>query len=51
VAAYRCSHSSTAGAFQLRVVWPPSLRRWSRSERLPPVYLPEELVEITAFQQ
>jgi hypothetical protein len=37
--AYSCSHSSTAGAFQLGVVWPPALEPWSRSERLLPVYL------------
>jgi hypothetical protein len=34
--AYSCSHSSTAGSFQLGVVWPPALQPWSRSERLPP---------------
>jgi hypothetical protein len=49
--AYSCSHSSTAGAFQLGVAWPLSLQPWFRSERLPHVYLPEELVMITALQQ
>jgi hypothetical protein len=44
-------HSSTAGTFQLRVVWPCSLQPWSCSERLPPVYLSEEWVGITGFQQ
>jgi hypothetical protein len=38
-------------AFQLGVVSSPSLQPWSRSERLTPVYLPEELVQITAIQQ
>jgi hypothetical protein len=32
--AYSCSHSSTAGAVQLGVVWPLSLQPRSRSERL-----------------
>jgi hypothetical protein len=32
----RCSHSSTAGAFQLGVIWPPSLQPWSRSKLLQP---------------
>jgi hypothetical protein len=50
--AYSCSRLSTAGAFQLGVVWPPSLQPWSHSERLPHIYLPEELVVgITAFEQ
>jgi hypothetical protein len=48
---YSCLHSSTAGAFQLGVVWPPSLQPWFRSEQLPPTYLPEELVQITVLQQ
>jgi hypothetical protein len=48
---YSCSHTSTAGVFKLGVVWPPSLQPWFRSERLPPVYLPEEVVVITALQQ
>jgi hypothetical protein len=34
----RCSHSSTAGAFQLGVVCPHFIQPWSHSERLPPVY-------------
>jgi hypothetical protein len=46
-----CSHLSTAGAFQLGVLWPQALQQWSHSERLPPVYLPEELVAITALQE
>jgi hypothetical protein len=36
--AYNCSHSSTAGAFHLGVVWPPSLQPWSRSKWLPPLH-------------
>jgi hypothetical protein len=48
---YSCSHFSTAGAFKLGVLWPPSLQPWSRSMQLPPVYLPEELVAITALQR
>jgi hypothetical protein len=48
---YSCSHWSTTGAFQLGVVWPPSLQLWSHSEWLSPVYLREELVGITALQQ
>jgi hypothetical protein len=51
VPTYNCSHSSIAGAFKLGVVWPPFLHLLFRSERLPPFYLPEELVEITALQQ
>jgi hypothetical protein len=39
----------TAGTFKLGVVWPPSLQPWPHSERLPPVYLPEELIGITAL--
>jgi hypothetical protein len=42
-------HLSTAGAFKLGVVWPPFVQPWSRSERLPPVYLLEELVTITTL--
>jgi hypothetical protein len=38
---YSSSHLSTAGAFQLGVVWPPSLQPWSCSEQLSPIYLPE----------
>jgi hypothetical protein len=38
-------------AFKLGVVWPPSLQPWFRFARLPPVYLPEERVGITALQQ
>jgi hypothetical protein len=49
--AYNCSYSSTARTFQLGVVWTPSLQPWSRSEGLPPVYVPEELAGITALQQ
>jgi hypothetical protein len=49
--AHSCSHSSTAAAFQLGVDWPPSLQPWSCSMRLPLVYLPEELVGITALHQ
>jgi hypothetical protein len=41
--AYISSHLSTAGTFQLGVVWPPSLQLWSWSEQLQPVYLREEL--------
>jgi hypothetical protein len=48
---YICSHSSAAGAFQLGVVWPPSLQPWSPSERLPPIYLSEKLAAFTALQQ
>jgi hypothetical protein len=48
---YSCLDSSTTGAFQLRVVWPPSLKLRSHSKWLPPVYLLEELVWITALQQ
>jgi hypothetical protein len=44
-------HSSTAGAFQLGIAWPPSLQPWSYSEQLPHVYLPGNLVGITALQQ
>jgi hypothetical protein len=46
---YSCSHLSTAEAFQLGVVWPPSLQLWCRSKQLPPVYLSEELVGITVL--
>jgi hypothetical protein len=49
--AYNHWNSSSARAFQLGVVRPPSLQPWSHSEWLPPVYLPVELVEITALQQ
>jgi hypothetical protein len=53
--AFACSfsHASSAGAFKLGVVCPPSLQLRSRSEQLPPYqsYQPEELVEITAFQK
>jgi hypothetical protein len=51
VSAYSFLYLSTAGAFQLGVVWPPSLQPWSHSKLIPPVYLPEELVGITALQQ
>jgi hypothetical protein len=51
MSAYSCLHSSTAGAFKLGVVWPPSLQPQSHSERLLPVYLLEELVGITALQE
>jgi hypothetical protein len=44
-------HSSTAVAFQLGIVWLPFLQPWSRSERLPPIYLPEEPIGITVLQQ
>jgi hypothetical protein len=44
-----CSHSNIAGAFQLGVVWPPFVQPWSRSTWLQPVYLPEQLVDITAL--
>jgi hypothetical protein len=43
--------AARTGACQLGVVCPPSLQPRSCSERLPPVYLPKELVEITALQQ
>jgi hypothetical protein len=46
-----CLHSNTAGSVQLGVIWPSYLQLWSRSERLPPVYLPEELVAISVLQQ
>jgi hypothetical protein len=36
---------------KLGVVWPSSLQPWTRFERLPPVYLSEELVGFTALQQ
>jgi hypothetical protein len=49
--AYSCLHLSTTGAFNLGAVWPLFVQPWSCSERLPPVYLPEELNGITAFQQ
>jgi hypothetical protein len=39
------------GAFQLGVVWPHFLQYWSRSERLLPVYPPEELVWMTTLMQ
>jgi hypothetical protein len=38
-------------AFLLWAVWPPSLQPWSSSEWLPPVYLSEELVGMTAIRQ
>jgi hypothetical protein len=47
--AYSSSHLSTAGAFQLGVVWPPSLQPWSHSEWIPSVYVHEELVGITTL--
>jgi hypothetical protein len=31
MSAYSCLHSSTAGALQLGVVWPPSLQPWCHS--------------------
>jgi hypothetical protein len=40
-----------AGAFLLGVVWSPSLLPLFHSERVPSLYLPEELVVITALQQ
>jgi hypothetical protein len=47
-----CPHTAASiQAFQLGVVWPPSLQPWYHSERLLPVYLPEELVKITVLQQ
>jgi hypothetical protein len=42
---------TAAFTFQLGVVWPSSLQPWSRSERLPPIYLPEVLVGITALRK
>jgi hypothetical protein len=48
---YSCSHSCTAGAFQLGVVWPPSSQPWSHSEWPPPIYVPEELAVITTLQK
>jgi hypothetical protein len=51
LSAYSCSHSSAAGAFQLGVVWAPSLWPWSCFEQLLPLYLPEEVAGITALQQ
>jgi hypothetical protein len=38
------SHSSTAGAYQLGVVWLTSLQPWSHSEQVPSICLLEELV-------
>jgi hypothetical protein len=46
-AVYGQNAKSIVGAFQLGVVFQPQ----SHSERLPPVYLPEELVQITTLQQ
>jgi hypothetical protein len=37
--------------FNWEFFWLPSLQPWSRSERLPPIHLPEEMVMITALQQ
>jgi hypothetical protein len=31
---FSCSHSNTAGTFQLGVVWPPSLQPWPHSKRV-----------------
>jgi hypothetical protein len=42
---------STAGAFQMEVLCPPSLQTWSYSKLLLPVCLPEELVETTVLQK
>jgi hypothetical protein len=41
-----CTQLNTTSAFQLGVVWPPSIQPWSHSKQLPLVYLPEELVGI-----
>jgi hypothetical protein len=47
------AHPNTATCTwtQLGAVWPPFLQPWSCFKQLPPVYLAEELVEITALRQ
>jgi hypothetical protein len=49
--AYSYPHSSISEAFQQVAVWLSSVQPWSRSERLPLVYVRKELVAITELQQ